>query len=350
MERERWQRIKELFGRALELPGSEREQILLEAEADDYGLRREVESLLAAHSEEFLESPLSNGDGFENAEPPPEPPDLIGKEVGGLRIVERIAIGGLGEIYRAVELETSLEVAVKRLLNEALSDPKQRARFRQEARAAMALRHPNVVRVHGVLEWEGELLIVMDLVKGRTLREILSERRLSTREALDYAIQISDGLSKAHELGIIHRDVKPENLMVTRDGSVKLLDFGIAKLVAPGNIEEAPTHDQQSLSREGVVLGSASYMSPEQVEGLEVDGRSDVFALGAVLYEMVTGARAFDGATVMDVISAVLRKEPEMRALGELEPVIRKSLDKVPARRYPTMSAFGNALSEIRGF
>jgi len=350
MERERWQRMKELFGRALELPGVERESLLLEIEADDPSLRKEVESLLAAHSEEFLEMPLSIGDDFEDAPPRPEPPGLIGIEVGGLRIVERIATGGLGEVYRAVEPATSREVALKRLLTDALSDPKQRARFRQEARAAMALRHPNVVTVHGVLDWEGEILIVMDLVEGRTLRNILNEGPLSTEEALGYAIQITDGLTKAHELGIIHRDVKPENLMVTRDGSVKVLDFGIAKLIAPQNTREAPTHDRQSLSRQGVVLGSASYISPEQVEGLAVDGRSDVFSLGAVLYEMVTGARAFDGETVMDVIAAVLRGEPRMQALGKLEPVIGRALDKLPARRYPTMAAFGDALREIRGF
>ena len=348
MERERWQRMKELFGRALELAGVERESLLLEIEADDPSLRKEVESLLLAHSDEFLETPLSTGDDFEEAPPKPEPPGLIGIEVGGLRIVERIATGGLGEVYRAVEPATSREVAVKRLLTDALSDPKQRARFRQEARAAMALRHPNVVTVHGILEWEGEVLIVMDLVEGRTLRQILSERRLPTEEALGYAVQIADGLTKAHELGIIHRDVKPENLMVTRDGSVKVLDFGIAKLIVPQNIREAPTHDQQSLSREGVALGSASYMSPEQVQGLAVDGRSDVFSLGAVLYEMVTGARAFDGETVMDVIAAVLRGEPRMQALGELEPVIRKAIDKVPEQRFRSMSEFGDALRQVR--
>ncbi len=349
MERERWQRMKELFGRALELARVERESLLLEIEADDPSLRKEVEALLAAHSDEFLETPLSIGD-VEDSPPKPEAPGLIGIEVGGLRIVERIASGGLGEVYRALEPPTGRHVAVKRLLTDALSDPKQRARFRQEARAALALRHPNVVRVHGVLEWEGELLIVMDLVEGRTLREILNDGPLSAEEALGYAIQITGGLAKAHELGIIHRDIKPENLMVTREGSVKVLDFGIAKLIAPQNIREAPTHDQQSLSREGVALGSASYMSPEQVEGLPVEGRSDVFSLGAVLYEMVTGARAFDGETVMDVIAAVLRGQPRMQALGKLEPVIGRALDKLPARRYPTMAAFGKALREFRGF
>lgn len=350
VDRERWQKLKDLFGRALELRGPELETLLLTVEADDPGLRKEAESLLLAHLEDFLETPLSIGGIFEETDPELEVAELMGKEIGGLRFEERIAAGGLGEVYRAFDRATGSEVAVKRLLHEALMEPERRARFRREARAAASLRHPNVVTVHSIVEWEEEILIVMELVEGRNLRQILSERRLAIGEVLDYAIQVSDGLGKAHELGIIHRDVKPENVMVTSDGTVKLVDFGIAKLIAPENIKEAPTHERHPLSREGVVIGSASYLSPEQIEGLAVDRRSDVFALGALLYEMVTGTRAFDGATVMDAIAAVLRSEPPMNALGKLEPVVRKALDKEPDRRFPTMLAFANALREIRGF
>ncbi len=348
MDRERWQRLKELFGCAQELPEAERETLLVAVDAEDSRLREELESLLLAHSEDFLERPLSFGGYFEESGPAPEPPALIGEEVGGLRFVERIAAGGLGEVYRAVDLSTGSAVAVKRLSNDVSSDPTRVGRFRREARAAMALRHPNVVTVRGVVEWKDELLIVMDLIDGRNLRRILSDGRIPIGEALDYAIQVAEGLTKAHELGIIHRDVKPENIMVTSDGTIKIVDFGIVKLVAPENLKEAPTHERHPLSREGVVLGSAGYMSPEQVEGLAVDGRSDVFALGALLYEMAAGARAFDGATVMDVVAAVLRREPPFEALGTLAPAVRKALEKDRDRRFSSMAAFRDALCELR--
>lgn len=347
MDRERWQRLKDLFSRALEQPPPERETFLVAAEAEHEGLRKELESLLLAHSEDFLEKPLSFGGDFEAPETP-EPARLTGKEVGGLRFEERIAAGGLGEVYRAVGLSSGSAVAVKRLVHDAASDPMLRARFRREARAAMALHHVNVVTVQRVVECMDELLIVMDLIDGRNLRQVMSEGPLPFPEALDYAIQVADGLTRAHELGIIHRDVKPENVMVTYEGTVKLVDFGIAKLVAPPNTREAPTHEHQPLSREGIVLGSASYMSPEQVQGLTIDGRSDVFALGTLLYEMATGTRAFDGPTVMDVVAAVLRKEPDFDRLGKLAAPVRKALEKDPARRYPSMSAFRDALGELR--
>jgi serine/threonine protein kinase len=348
MDRERWQRLKELFGRALELLPAERETLLVAAEAEDRGLREELESLLLAHSEDFLERPLSFRGDFEESDAAPEPAELIGKKVAGLRFEERIAVGGLGEVYRAVDLASGSAVAVKRLVGDAVSDPNLRARFRREARAAMALRHANVVTVHRVVEWMDELVIVMNLIEGRNLRQALSEGPFPLRKALDYAIQLADGLTKAHELGIIHRDVKQENVMVTFEGTVKLVDFGIVKLVPPPNLKEAPTHERQPLSREGVVLGSASYMSPEQVQGLAVDGRSDVFALGALLYEMATGTRAFAGAAVMDVVAAVLRKDPSFDRLGGLAPAVRKALEKDPARRFPSMAAFRDALGELR--
>lgn len=348
MDRERWQRLKELFGRALELPSSERETFLLETEAEDRRLREELESLLLAHSEDFLERPLSFGGGVEEPAPTPEPADLIGKEAAGLRFEERIAAGGLGEVYRALDLSSGSFVAVKRLVADAMSDPNLRARFRREARAAMALRHANVVTVHRIAEFMDELFIVMDLIEGRNLRQLLSEGPLPQERALDYASQVADGLTRAHELGIIHRDVKPENVMVTFEGTVKLVDFGIVKLVPPPNPQDAPTHERQPLSREGVVLGSAGYMSPEQVQGLAVDGRSDVFALGALLYEMATGTRAFDGATVMDVVAAVLRKEPPFDKLARLAPAVRKALEKDPRQRFPSMAAFRDVLRELR--
>jgi serine/threonine protein kinase len=244
---------------------------------------------------------------------------------------------------------TGKTIAVKRLSGSSYRDAKEIARFRREARAAMALRHPNAVSVHGLLEWEGEFLILMDRVEGKTLRQILSERELSPSESIGWVVQIADALTRAHELGIVHRDVKPENVMVTAGGMVKLLDFGIAKLVEPRNSAEAPTPDLESLSREGVVLGSASYMSPEQIQALPVDARSDVFSLGALLYEMVTGRKAFEGTTLLQVVASVIRDEPPLlSSLGELEDFLRIALSKDPGDRFDSMAAFRVGLEAIR--
>ncbi len=188
----------------------------------------------------------------------------------------------------------------------------------------------------------------MDLVEGRTLRQILNERRLSVSESLDHAVAVAEVLVRAHELGIIHRDVKPENVMVTAEGDVKLLDFGTVKLVEPRSRHEAPTPDEKSLSREGVVLGSASYMSPEQIQAHPVDGRSDVFSLGALLYEMTTGRKAFDGTTLLEVIASVLRDNPPLPGSGALDGILRKALSKDVEERFDSMAAFRDALLEIK--
>ena len=345
MNRERWQQVKAILGDALDLPSSARRHFLLESCGGDVDLGREVDSLLAAYTEGFLE------DSFElelELEPPEGPTSLEGRGIQDLRIGERIGAGGVGEVYVATVIATGERIAVKRLAGESVVDPKRVARFRQEARAAMALHHPNAVRVRGLLEEDGEVLILMDLVSGKTLRQLLEERRLSTEEALDYAIAVAAALARAHDLGIVHRDVKPENIMVSAEGGVKLLDFGIAKLVEAKKPEEAPTRDLLSLSREGLVLGSVSYMSPEQIRALPVDGRSDVFSLGSVLYEMVTGTRAFGGATILEIVSRVLKDEPALPdSLGVLKPVVRKALAKDPSLRFDSMTAFQRELGEI---
>jgi serine/threonine protein kinase len=259
-------------------------------------------------------------------------------------------------VYRAIHLASGQTLAVKRLTGNGAMDPNHRRRFEQEARAAMALDHPNVVGVRDLLEHEGELLLTMEYVEGRTLREVMNEERLTPKRALDFARQVADGLTRAHELGIVHRDVKPDNIMVTPHGRAKLLDFGLVKLVEPENIHDAPTRDRCMISQDGLVLGSASYMSPEQIQGSEVDGRSDVFSLGALLYEMLTGSRAFDGASPLEIISAVLWDQPRPLArpkgaratdADELELVVRKSLAKEPNDRYDSMRAFRDEIDRL---
>ncbi|MDQ2979699.1 MAG: serine/threonine protein kinase, partial [Acidobacteriota bacterium] len=234
-----------------------------------------------------------------------------GSRLGPYEIVSPLGAGGMGEVYRARDTRLGREVAVKVLPPGFSGDADRLLRFEREARAASALNHPNILTVHDVGTQDGAPYVVSELLEGETLRERLSSGALTSRRAVDYATQIARGLAAAHEKGIVHRDLKPENLFVTKDGRVKILDFGLAKLTRPemgGPATKAPT--QTAGTEPGVILGTVGYMSPEQVRGEAADQISDIFSLGAVLYEMLTGRRAFRGASAIETLNAILKEEP----------------------------------------
>jgi Tol biopolymer transport system component len=265
-----------------------------------------------------------------------------GARLGPYEVTGRIGAGGMGEVYRARDSRLGRDVAIKVLPDELSSDPDRRSRFEQEARSASALNHPNIVTVHDIGTSDSTIYIAMELVEGRTVRELLVEGPMATKKMLSIAAQAADGLARAHSAGIVHRDLKPENLMVTKEGFVKILDFGLAKLVAP--IEDAgselATLGAAPGTQPGVVLGTAGYMSPEQASGAAADFRSDQFALGAILYEMATGKRAFSRGTAVETLSAIIRDDPEpIERVNPAAPapvrwIVETCLQKDPEERY----------------
>ena len=246
----------------------------------------------------------------------------------------------MGEVYRARDESLGREVAIKVLPKELASDPDRLRRFEQEARAAAALNHPNILAVYGFSTTEEHApYLVTELLQGQTLRERLQQGEIPVRKAVEFALQTARGLAAAHDRGIVHRDLKPENLFLTRDGVVKILDFGLAKLIVP-KVTSKTSVATASFTEVGVVLGTAGYMSPEQVRGQVVDPRSDIFSLGAILYEMLSGKRAFEGTTAADTMSAILKEEPaELSASGRSLPpalgrIVDRCLEKEPAERF----------------
>jgi serine/threonine protein kinase len=258
----------------------------------------------------------------------------------------------MGEVFRARDTRLARDVAVKVLLPALLSDAERVRRFEQEARAASILNHPNLVTVHDVGTADSTFFIVTELIEGRTLRALLHEGALPARDLLPLAAQIAAGLARAHGAGIVHRDLKPENVMITADGLVKILDFGLAKL-QPETWDAAPSTTLAS-TRSGVLMGTVGYMSPEQARGEPLDFRSDQFSLGAVLYEMATGRRAFARATLADSISAILNEDPpplrkaNAEAPAALEPVVARCLAKQPAARYDSTQGIAAELLALR--
>jgi serine/threonine protein kinase len=238
---------------------------------------------------------------------------MIGKTIAHYQVLEKLGEGGMGVVYKARDGHLDRFVALKVLPADKVSDPERRRRFVQEAKAASALNHRNIVTIYDISNWEGTDFIAMEYVPGKTLDQVIGLGVLRLSEALRYAIQIADALAKAHLAGIVHRDLKPSNVMVTPDGIVKVLDFGLAKLLERTGSEFAPTEtiavDRPESTEAGVILGTLAYMSPEQAEGRPVDARSDIFSFGAVLYEMVAGRRAFRRYRML-AWAAILREDP----------------------------------------
>lgn len=275
-----------------------------------------------------------------------------GVRLGSYEIRGPLGAGGMGEVYRAWDERLAREVAIKVLPESAASDPDRLRRFDQEARAAGTLNHPNVLAVYDVGSHDSGPYIVSELLEGDTLRTALGARGLTPRKAVEYAIQIARGLSAAHKAGIVHRDVKPENVFLTRDGQVKILDFGLAKLRDLTDVD--PVGETATKQTEpGAVMGTVPYMSPEQVRGLPADARSDIFALGSVLYEMLAGRRAFVGETASEVETAILREEPtelapfDSRIPPALDRLVRRCLEKRAEDRFETARDVAFALETV---
>jgi len=263
----------------------------------------------------------------------------VGQKIGPYEVVSAIGAGGMGEVYRAHDIRLQRDVAIKVLPVSFSSDSDRLQRFSQEARAAAALNHPNILSVFDIGTDNGAPYVVSELLEGETLRDRLRHGALSVRKAIDYALQIAHGLAAAHAKGIVHRDLKPENLFITEDGRVKILDFGLAKVAAPeSSLADAAT--MQPLTEPGLVIGTVGYMSPEQVRGKAADQRSDIFAFGTILYEMISGKRAFHGESAADTMSSILKDEvPELSETARnvppaLDRIVRHCLEKSPAQRF----------------
>jgi serine/threonine protein kinase len=278
--------------------------------------------------------------------------------LGRFTLLEKIGEGGMGRVYKARDTVLERFVAIKLLPEARLGDTERRARFVQEAKAASALNHPNIITVHEIGELDGRTFIVMELIDGKPLSELIPRKGMRLTEALRVAVQASDALAAAHAAGIVHRDLKPANIMVDTLGRVKILDFGLAKLCAPSAISaDEPTRTiavDQPLTDEGTIVGSVPYMSPEQAEGKAIDARSDIFSFGVVVYEMITGQRAFRGESRASVLAAVLSKEPpdmgEIAAATppEVERLIVRCMRKDVNRRSQSMADVKLALEELR--
>src|SRR6476620_7476791 len=332
MSADRQRQITKLCHASLERNASDRAAFLREACAGDDALRLEVESLLRYEDagDQFLERPAVEEVARLVTNRPESIVDLQGRRLGVYQIEARIGAGGMGEFYRARDTKLGRDVAIKVLPPEFTRSAERRARFEREARLLAALNHPHIAQVYGFEESEGIAALVMELVPGETLDTIIEARGLRPAHALDVARQSCDALEAAHDKGIVHRDLKPANIKLTPDGVVKVLDFGLAKAGAGEFVSAAhlPTRTSEGTNL-GVILGTATYMSPEQARGQAVDKRTDIWAFGCVLYEMLTGRRVFAGDAVTDTLAHVIEREPDWRALPETTPhVVRRLLER----------------------
>jgi hypothetical protein len=335
--------VKQIFQSALDRAPQERSAFVREACGDDGEVRTEVESLLRAHQDagSFAESGLGIEDlGF----------DLIGRDIGTYRILSQLGAGGMGEVYRARDTKLGREVAIKILPSAFTRDTERRARFEREARVLATLNHPHIGAIYGLEHADGVQALVLELVDGETLADRIARGPIPLNEAMTMARQIADALEAAHEKGIVHRDLKPANIKITPDGVVKVLDFGLAKAAYA---EAADLTQSPSLTvggtREGIILGTAAYMSPEQARGRSADKRADVWAFGVVLYEMLTGRQAFEGETTSDVLAKVIEREPDWTALPASTPPRLRELLRRCGRKNPKtrLQAIGDARIQI---
>jgi serine/threonine protein kinase len=353
MTPERWQQIDQLFHATLDHEPSQRADFLAGACGADDTLRLEVESLLSFHhkSESFIEMPA--GDVAARLLGCHNPRFEPGQHLENYKIVRHLGSGGMGEVYLAQDLKLGRQIALKLLPVEFTTKSELVRRFELEARAASALNHPNIVTIHEIGQSESSHFIATEFIDGQTLRHVMKgqapELRMNIGQVLDIASQIASALAAAHSAGIVHRDIKPENIMLRRDGFVKVLDFGLAKL----SPQIVSTEEAMVTTNPGIVMGTVRYMSPEQARGLEVDSRTDIWSLGVVLYEMITGRVPFKGETPSHVIVSILEKQPVALSRycelpEELEHIVAKTLRKDRERRYPDASKLVLELKSLK--
>src|SRR5439155_1128160 len=343
MTPERWQQLKQIFQSALERNPAERSAFLNQDCADDPALRSQVESLIASHDQAGDSIEAMAAEAATEMLADDQAVSIVGKQISHYQVVSRIGRGGMGEVFLAQDASLGRKVALKLLRSDFTRIEERLRRFQQEARAASALNHPNILTIHEIGH-DGSLhFMATEYVEGETLRQHLSGARITVGQTLDVAVQVASALAAAHQAGIIHRDIKPENIMVRSDGNVKVLDFGLAKLAQPTTIDTAAPTLPQVETAPGVVMGTFSYMSPEQARGLAVDTRTDIWSLGVMIYEMAAGRQPFEGETASDVMSLILQKEPLPLAHSwpevpaELERIVRKALRKDKEERYQTI-------------
>jgi serine/threonine protein kinase len=344
VETDRWSRIQQLYHAAQDLPPSARAEFLSQSCLNDPELRREVESLLAyeKQADGLLENPEWKADTPPETAPPGARAMAVGSQLGSFRILDFLGAGGMGEVYRARDTRLHRDVAIKVLPAGLAREPERVARFEREARAAGALNHPNIVAVHDIGRDHDTYWIATELVIGEPLAKMIERGPVVVHRVLQIATQVADGLAAAHAAGIVHRDLKPANIMITRDWRVKIVDFGLA--LRQRTSQDSTTVD---VTDEGTILGTAGYMSPEQVRREAVDHRSDLFSVGVVLHEMCSGKRAFPGASSIEVMNAVLKDQPaELPASvpPALVLIVRRCLEKDPARRFQSAADLGFAL------
>jgi len=354
MDPERWKQIEQLCQAALEREESQRSAFLKEACGGDEALCREVDSLLAQQQEVegFIEAPalevVAKGLAKDQIE------SLIGQQISSYKILSLLGAGGMGAVFLAQDTTLDRKVALKFLPEELQQDSTARKRFLREAKSAAALDHPYICKVYEVGEEEGKSFIALEYIRGTTLQEKLGEGPLALKEVLEKATEIAEALEEAHKQGIVHRDVKPANIMLTPQGHVKVMDFGLAKRLAPaesfeGQVQILPAN----LTQTGMTLGTLGYMSPEQLRGEEVDTRSDIFSFGVVLYEMLTGVHPFKKAQPVETGNAVLNEAPAPlpQYMDEVHPIlqhtVKKMLAKEPARRYQHIADVRIDLEEV---
>lgn len=363
MQPDRVEKVKSLLASALSKPPAEREAFLAGACAGDAELRRDIDSYLGhgdkTHKFNYQDQTIPNAH-ISNENPsaavtvqiPADP--RIGKEFGKYIIRSRVAEGGMGIVYLALDTQLGREVALKILPEYFSMDRERLSRFHREARATSLLNHPNIVTVFEIGQVDGCEFIVTEFVEGKTLRDLMRQGPIPFVEMLKITSQIAGALAAAHKAGIIHRDIKPENVMLRPDGYVKVLDFGLAKLTdatrrtTSGNVEFGPTGTNHTVP--GMIMGTVSYMSPEQAEGLETDPRTDIWSLGVILYEMVAGKLPFKGPTASHTIVAILERDPEKleHVSPELRQIIATAMQKDRALRFQTAEAMSAALDEVK--